>query len=63
MRLQDKDWVFRKEADQRFKQVEVHTDGVTADGLQEIQDGSIQAGEQIILNALEFSTAMADQGK
>ena len=28
MRLQDKDWVFRKEGDNRFRRVEVHADGV-----------------------------------
>jgi len=63
MRLQDRDWLFRKEGPQRFHQIEVHTNGQTEDGLQQIQDGSLQADQEIVLNALEFSTAMADRRK
>jgi cobalt-zinc-cadmium efflux system membrane fusion protein len=61
MRLQDKDWLFVKETAQRFRQVEVHTTGRTEDGSQQIAAGSAQSGQQVILNALEFSTAMAAQ--
>ena len=32
MRLQDKDWVFRKDGDHQFRRVEVHALGATADG-------------------------------
>lgn len=63
MRLQDRDWVFRLEAAHTFRQVEVHTVGETADGMHEVQDGAITPGQQIVTNALEFSAAMAGQGK
>ena len=63
MRLQDRDWVFRKEGAQTFRQVEVHAVGETPDGMHEIQDGAINAGQEIVNNALEFSAAMAGQGK
>ena len=62
IRLQDKDWVFRKEGPQRFHRVEVRTLGGIAGGMQAIQDG-LKAGEQIVANALEFSSAVAEQGK
>jgi len=62
IRLQDKDWVFRKEGPQRFRRVEVRTSGGIADGRQPIQDG-LKAGEEIVTNALEFSSAVAEQGK
>lgn len=63
MRLQDKDWVFRKEGQNQFRKLEVHTAGTTPDALQEIHDGVLKSGDQIVANALEFSTAMAEQGK
>jgi membrane fusion protein, heavy metal efflux system len=62
MRLQDKDWAFRKDGPQQFRRVEVHTLGEIADGMQPIQDG-LEAGEQIVANALVFSSAVAEQGK
>jgi cobalt-zinc-cadmium efflux system membrane fusion protein len=62
MRLQDKDWVFRKEAGQKFRRVEVRTMGANADGMQQIQDG-LKAGDVIVANALEFSTEVSEQGK
>jgi cobalt-zinc-cadmium efflux system membrane fusion protein len=62
MRLQDKDWVFRKDGRQQFRRVEVHTSGETADGMQQIQDG-LKAGQQIAANALAFSSAVAEQSK
>jgi len=62
IRLQDKDWVFRKEGPQRFRRVEVHTLGGIADGTQPIQDG-LKAGEEIVANALAFSSAVAEQGR
>ena len=61
MRLQDKDWVFRKEGAQ-FRRVEVRPLGEGADGMQQIQDG-IKAGDQIVANALEFSSTVAEQGR
>jgi membrane fusion protein, heavy metal efflux system len=62
MRLQDKDWVFRKETDTRFRRLEVHSLGATPDGMQEISDG-VKRGDQIIAQALAFSTAAAEQGQ
>jgi len=62
MRLQDKDWVFLRESAQRFRRVEVHPQGSLADGLVELQ-GGLKPGDQVIAAALEFSTAMASQGK
>jgi cobalt-zinc-cadmium efflux system membrane fusion protein len=62
IRLQDKDWVFRKDGAQQFRRVEVRAQGTTTDGLQQIQDG-LEAGQQIVANALEFSSAVAEQGK
>jgi membrane fusion protein, heavy metal efflux system len=62
IRLQDKDWVFRKESPQQFRRIEVHTRGENSDGVQRIQ-GGLNAGQEIVANALEFSSAVAEQGK
>jgi cobalt-zinc-cadmium efflux system membrane fusion protein len=62
IRLQDKDWVFRKEGPQQFRRVEVHARGGGSDGVQQIQDG-LNAGQVVVANALEFSSAVAEQGK
>ena len=62
IRLQDKDWVFRKEGPQQFRRIEVHTGGDGSDQMQQIRDG-VKPGEQIVANALEFSSAVAEQGK
>jgi hypothetical protein len=62
MRLQDKDWVFRREGPQTFRLVEVHVLRGGPDGTQQIQDG-VKAGDQLVANALEFSSAVAEQGK
>jgi cobalt-zinc-cadmium efflux system membrane fusion protein len=67
IRLQDKDWVFRKDGSQQFRRVEVHTRGGITDGLQPIEplqnkDG-LKAGDEIVANALEFSSAVAEQGR
>jgi membrane fusion protein, heavy metal efflux system len=63
MRLQDRDWVFRKDGAQTFRQIEVHSVGETRDGMHEIQGGAISPGQEIVTNALEFSAAMAGQEK
>jgi len=60
MRLQDKDWVFQKEGPQHFRRVEVHTVGGISDGMQQIRDG-LKPGEEVVSNALEFSTAVAEK--
>lgn len=62
MRLQDKDWVFRKDGTNTFRRLEVRAVGSTEDGMSEVQ-GSVKPADQLIANALEFSTAMAEQGK
>jgi membrane fusion protein, heavy metal efflux system len=59
LRLQDKDWVFRKEGPQQFRRVEVRTGGGGADGMQQIENG-VKPGEQIVANALEFSSTVAE---
>jgi membrane fusion protein, heavy metal efflux system len=62
IRLQDKDWVFRKEGPQRFHRMEVHTLSGASDGMQPIRDG-VRTGDEVIANALEFASAIAEQGK
>jgi len=62
MRLQDKDWVFRKEQN-GFRKIEVRTQNAPADGLQQLQDGAVKAGDEVVSDALEFSTTAAGQGK
>ena len=59
MRLQDKDWVFRKDGPARFRRMEVRATGVTADGFQEFE-GALAPGDEVVANALQFSTAMAE---
>jgi len=60
MRLHDKDWVFRKEGDKRFRKIVVQADGLAPDGMQEIRDG-VKPGEELVTNALEFSTEVAEK--
>ena len=60
MRLHDKDWVFRKEADKNFRRVVVQADGLTPDGMQEIREG-MKPGDELVMNALEFSSGVAEK--
>jgi membrane fusion protein, heavy metal efflux system len=60
MRLHDKDWVFRKEGDKNFRRVVVQADGLAPDGMQEIRNG-VTAGDEVVANALEFSTEVAEK--
>jgi cobalt-zinc-cadmium efflux system membrane fusion protein len=60
MRLHDKDWVFRKEGGKNFRRVVVQADGLAPDGMQEIRDGA-KAGDEVVANALEFSTEVAEK--
>lgn len=60
MRLHDKDWVFRKEGDKQFRKVVVQADGLAPDGMQEIR-GGLKAGDEVVINALEFSTDVAEK--
>jgi cobalt-zinc-cadmium efflux system membrane fusion protein len=60
MRLHDKDWVFRKEGDKSYRRVVVQADGLAPDGMQEIREG-VKAGDEVVANALEFSTEVAEK--
>ena len=60
MRLHDKDWVFRKENAMSFRRVVVQADGLAPDGMQEIRDG-VNPGDEVVTNALEFSTEVAEK--
>jgi cobalt-zinc-cadmium efflux system membrane fusion protein len=60
MRLHDKDWVFRKEISNRFRRVEVQGIGAAPDGMQEVRDG-LKADDEVVLKALDFSTAVAEK--
>jgi membrane fusion protein, heavy metal efflux system len=61
MRLQDKDWIFRKESANSFRRLEVQTSGLSG-GLQQITQGA-KAGDEVVANALAFSAATSEQGK
>ncbi len=61
MRLQDKDWIFRKETANSFRRLEVQTSGLPG-GLQQIEHGA-KAGDELVANALAFSAAASEQGK
>jgi cobalt-zinc-cadmium efflux system membrane fusion protein len=60
IRLHDKDWVFRKESNNNFRRVVVQADGLAPGGLQKIRDG-LKAGDEVVANALEFSTEVAEK--
>ena len=60
MRLHDKDWVFRKEGDKRFRKIAIVADGLAPDGMQEIREG-VKPGDELMTNALEFSTEVAEK--
>ncbi len=61
MRLQDRDWIFRKETANSFRRLEVQTAGLS-DGLQQIRQG-VKVGDELVANALAFSAAASEQGK
>jgi cobalt-zinc-cadmium efflux system membrane fusion protein len=61
MRLQDKDWIFVKENAKSFRRVEVQTAGLS-DGVHLIRLGA-KAGDEVVTDALAFSSAAAEQGK
>jgi cobalt-zinc-cadmium efflux system membrane fusion protein len=60
MRLHDKDWIFRKEADKQFRRVMVQADGLAPDGMQKLREG-VKTGDEVVANALEFSTEVAEK--
>jgi cobalt-zinc-cadmium efflux system membrane fusion protein len=61
MRLQDKDWVFRKQSQNRFQQLEVHVIGTAENGMQKLQDGVVSAGDEVAADALAFSTEVSEK--
>jgi cobalt-zinc-cadmium efflux system membrane fusion protein len=58
LRLHDKDWVFRREGERRFRRMEVRAGPAGADGRQEILPGALKPGDEIAANALQFSSAI-----
>lgn len=60
MRLHDKDWVFRREGQNQFRRIEVQVAGATQDGMQEVSSG-VKPDDELVLNALDFSTAVAEK--
>jgi membrane fusion protein, heavy metal efflux system len=60
MRLHDKDWVFRKDSGSSFRKIAVQADSIAPDGMQEIRSG-VKPGDEVVSNALEFSTDVADK--
>ena len=60
MRLHDKDWVFRREGQNQFRRIEVQVAGATQDGMQEVSSG-VKTDDELVLNALDFSTAVAEK--
>jgi cobalt-zinc-cadmium efflux system membrane fusion protein len=60
MRLHDKDWVFRREGGNRYRRVEIQVSGATPEGMQEVRSG-VSPDDEIVLNALDFSTAVAEK--
>ena len=60
MRLHDKDWVFRKESGNHFRKVEIQADGDAPGGMQEVRQG-VKDGDEVVTNALEFSTEVAEK--
>lgn len=60
MRLHDKDWIFLHEGNNRYRRVEVQVSGATQDGMQEIRSG-VNPDDEVVLNALDFSTAVAEK--
>jgi cobalt-zinc-cadmium efflux system membrane fusion protein len=53
LRLQDRDWVFVKLNDQKFRRTEVEAGPVNADKTQQVLSG-LRPGDQVVTNALMF---------
>ena len=58
LRLHDKDWVFVKTGDRSFRRTQVQGGESRPEGMQEIL-GGINPGDQVVSNALEFSSSVA----
>ncbi len=57
LRLHDRDWVFRQERGGAFRKLEIQAGAQIADGRQEVLSGSLKPGDEVVANALQFSTA------
>jgi membrane fusion protein, heavy metal efflux system len=53
LRLQDRDWVFVKQAGNKFRRTEVHAGASESDGTVQILSG-LRAGDQVVTTALVF---------
>lgn len=62
LRLHDKDWVFVKEGEKQFRKVQVQGGHAGPDGTIEIESG-VKEGTPVVSNALDFSTAVTEEGK
>jgi cobalt-zinc-cadmium efflux system membrane fusion protein len=62
MRLHDRDWVFRHEGQKQFRRTEVRAGDATSEGFIEIREG-LHEGDPVVANALDFSTAVTEEGK
>ncbi len=60
LRLHDKDWIFRPLGGNAFRRVEIQGAETSADGFQFVHAG-IQPGEQVVKNALQFSSSAAEK--
>jgi len=60
LRLHDKDWVFLETDQRSFRLTQVRGGGAGPDGTEEILSG-VRPGDQIVTNALEFSSAVSVQ--
>jgi len=60
MRLHDKDWVFVQEGPKQFRRHEITAGSSRSDGLEQILSG-VNAGDPVVTNALDFSTAVAEK--
>ncbi len=57
LRLHDKDWVFRREGDRKYRRIEVQSGSTLPDGSQIVLAG-IQPGDKVVSNALQFSSSV-----
>jgi membrane fusion protein, heavy metal efflux system len=60
LEMHDKDWVFLQVSDRSFRRMQVQAGPAEAAGMQEILSG-LKPGDQVVTNALEFSSAVSAQ--
>jgi cobalt-zinc-cadmium efflux system membrane fusion protein len=56
LHLHDRDWVYVPLTSGKFRRIEVHSGATTGDGMQIVAAG-LNAGEQVVRNALQLSSA------